>query len=48
MRRFIQVLTIGIGAGGGGTEFVAGGLYLLREVSELPDDWSSFTDVDHL
>lgn len=26
VRRFVQVLTIGIGASGGGTEFIAGGL----------------------
>lgn len=35
VRRFIQMLAIGIGAGGGGTEFVAGGLYLLGEVGEF-------------
>ncbi|OCH87760.1 CBF-domain-containing protein [Obba rivulosa] len=36
VRRFLQVLAVGIG-GGGGTEFVAGGLYLLGELfSSLP------------
>ena len=34
VRRFIQVLVVGV-SGTGGVEFVAGGLYLLGEVSDL-------------
>lgn len=40
VRRFVQVLGSG---GGGGTEFIAGGLYLLGEVSFL-----TFTLLRHL
>lgn len=35
VRRFVQVLVAGVGGGGGGTEFVAGGLFLLGEVGSL-------------
>ena len=33
VRRFIQILVVGIG-GSGGVEFIAGGLYLLGEVCQ--------------
>ncbi|KAH9946569.1 CBF-domain-containing protein [Amylocystis lapponica] len=32
VRRFVQVLTAGVGGAGGGAEFTAGGLYLLGEL----------------
>jgi len=41
VRRFVQVLGSG---GGGGTEFVAGGLYLLGEVSATLGTFEVFTD----
>lgn len=45
VRRFVQVLAVGIG-GAGGAEFVAGGLYLLGEVSAFAAEISGIWRAD--
>jgi len=45
VRRFVQVLVVGVG-GGGGAEFVAGGLYLLGELFQTVPGLKSLLGVE--